>query len=429
VKLLLKTCVCDLYYLLFFLFTSPAWIAMMLARRSWRSGFLQRLGFIRLPPADRPRLWIHGVSVGEVLAARSLIRALFEDPRFEIVLSTTTRTGFAVARKTFPDVPVFHFPLDLSFCVRRTFRRVRPALVILVELEIWPNLLLHARRRGLPLTFVNGRITKRSAESYAVLSWILAPLLGATELFCVQNDVYASRLVHLGARGESVRITGNLKIDNLPADPDPARAASLRETLGIRRDETALVGGSIHPGEDEILVKAFLALSARFERLRLVLAPRHPEKFDRAREVARKHGLACRRRTEGPAPAGESPVLLLDTMGELQDVYAAGDLIFVGGSLIPHGGQNMMEPAALGKPVLFGPHIHNFREDAAFLIEKGGALKVEGPEALEAALSDLLSDPEKGAAMGRAGARAVGEKRGATDRTLDALETVYLDNL
>ncbi|MHC5037644.1 MAG: 3-deoxy-D-manno-octulosonic acid transferase [Planctomycetota bacterium] len=428
-RLFLKSLVCDVYYILFFTFTFPVWFTLVLVRRSWRAGFFQRLGFIPIGNPEKPRLWIHGVSVGEVLAARSLIRALASDPRFEIVLSVTTRTGFEVARKNFPKTPLFHFPLDVSFLVRKVLRRVAPSLVIMVELEVWPNFLLNARRMAVPFTFVNGRITRRSAESYPVIAWLLAPLFRETALFCVQNEEYASRLLHLGARGEHIRITGNLKYDNLPTAPPEGNASPLLGELAVEEGETVILGGSIHPGEEEALVESFLRLSGRHKGLRLILAPRHPERFDRAEEVVRNAGLSCHRRTQGVPKGGEKPVILLDTMGELASVYAVADIVFVGGSLVPHGGQNMMEPAAFGKPVIFGPHVHNFREDAALLKEQDAAVQIGERSELTGALEALIENPDEAVQRGKKGALAVARRRGATAKTLDALETVYLKPL
>ncbi|MCU0722284.1 MAG: 3-deoxy-D-manno-octulosonic acid transferase [Planctomycetes bacterium] len=428
-KSLLKSIVCDVYYLLFFVLSFPVWGFRALTRASWREGALQRMGFVSVPAPSKPRIWIHGVSVGEILAARGLIRALSQDPRFEVALSTTTRTGFEVAGRTFPGLPLFHYPLDLSGFVRRTMDRVRPSLVIMIELEVWPNFLLAAGRRGVPVAFVNGRITRRSWESYRYLGWILRPVFGGIPLFCVQNDEYASRLLHLGAPGDRIRITGNVKYDNLPAAPDPAETARLREELGLAGGDTVLLGGSVHPGEDEALVAAFRALSPSRPGLRLVLVPRHPERFDQAEAVVRGAGLPCHRRTAGRAEAGARPVWLIDTMGELGRLYAAADVVFVGGSLVPRGGQNMMEPAALGKPVLFGPSVHNFKEDAALLLEAGAALQVPGPEALAPAVEGLLADPARARALGEAAARAVASRRGATRRTIEALESSVLSAL
>jgi len=429
VKPLLKSLVCDLYYLLFFTFTFPVWFTLVIVRRSWRTGFFQRLAFLSLPAPEKPRIWVHGVSVGEVLAAQTLIRTLAGDSRFEVAVSTTTRTGFEVARKRFPDLPVFHFPLDLSFLVRRALRKVSPALVVMVELEVWPNFLINAGRLGVPVTFVNGRITRRSAGSYPVIAWLLRPVFRDTALFCVQNEEYASRLLHLGAQGRRIRITGNLKYDNLPAEPDPGEARATAKELGLEAGETVIVGGSIHPGEDEALVEAYAALSRSRPTLRLVLVPRHPERFDRAESVVRRAGLPVHRRTAGRPEAGAKPVLLIDTMGELARVYGAADLVFVGGSLVPHGGQNMMEPAALGKAVLFGPHVHNFADDASFLLERKAAIQVPDGAGLAHALESLLADPPKAESLGREGACAVAERRGATARTMDALDRVFLSPL
>ncbi len=428
-KLSLSILVADVYYLLFFLVTLPYWVLKFLTSQKYRTGFLQRLGLVVPREGNRPCVWLHGVSVGEILAARELIRLMREKrPEIEIVLSVTTKTGFGVAKKNYPDVSkIFFFPMDISMFVSRTMRRIRPDLIVMVELELWPNFFLCARRRGVPVAFVNGRITRRSFEGYRMIGWILDQVLPACEVVAVQNRLYGERLVLLGAGGDRVKVTGNMKYDNISTAPDAEFAGRLRSDLGIGAGERVIIGGSIHPGEDETLLAVYSALKDRFADLRLVLVPRHPEQFDRAERLARSRGMDVVRRTAGPATSSAGrPVVLLDTVGELGAAYALAEIIFVGGSLVPHGGQNMLEPAGLGKAVMFGKHTFNFKTDVDLLLSNGAAIEVGSAEELQRNFEALLSDMQRTAELGRRARDVIVSQKGASARNFFLLEGVFL---
>ncbi len=382
-------------------------------------------GLSRIPPPTRPRVLVHGVSVGEVKAAVSLVRAIeAAHPAFEVVLSTTTDTGYAVARKLCPANRVVRFPADLSFIVRRFLARVDPALVLLVELEIWPNFLRVANRRGIPVAVVNGRITELSHAHYFVFRDLL-PQFNRISLFCVQLPEYAERFRMLGVDAARVLITGNMKADALRLGRvDPG--GELAGLLGGAEAEPVLVAGSTHAPEEEIVARAARAAAPR---ARLVVVPRHPQ---RATEIERRLselGFAVRRLSEMRAgqSLGRGGIAVVDTIGELEAIYGLADLVFVGGSLVPHGGQNMLEPAAQGRAVLFGPHVENFSQEATLLIANGAARQVQGEGELQNAIRELLANPGERERMGEAGMRAVEEQRGATERTIRALAALVLE--
>jgi 3-deoxy-D-manno-octulosonic-acid transferase len=331
-----------------------------------------------------------------------------------------------VAEKLYPKHLRVRFPADLSFVVRRFLARVDPAIVILVELEVWPNFLRVCNRDGRAVAVVNGRITKESHTRYVAFRRLL-PEFNRISLFCVQNEEYARRFGMLGIDRERVCVTGNVKFDGLRVGPLEV-GPELERYLARRGAELVLVAGSTHASEELLLARA---ARRAVPRARLVLVPRHP---DRAAAIVAEfagEGLAVQRLTELRAGEAVDPArpLLVDTIGELERVYAAADLVFVGGSLVAHGGQNMLEPAAQGKAVLFGPHVHNFDQEAALLLGAGAACTVADPAALERELARLSADPAERARMGAAGMAAVAAQRGATELTLAALEALDLSAL
>jgi 3-deoxy-D-manno-octulosonic-acid transferase len=358
--------------------------------------------------------------VGEVKAAQALVRELRSArPDLDVVLSTVTATGFDVARKLYPDAIVVRFPFDLSFVVRRFLRRVRPICVVLVELEVWPSFLREANRAGVPLAVVNGRITEKSFRRYRAFKKLM-PQFARISLYCAQDEEYARRFVGLDADPARIVVTGNVKADGLRTGPrEPAEEIVRR--VAARPGQHVVVAGSTHPTEELALVRAS---RAAFPAARLVLVPRHPE---------RSAGLVRELFAAGVEPqlltrlrAGESVdpdrPLLVDTIGELEQVYAVADLVYVGGSLIPHGGQNMLEPAAQGRAVVYGPHVHNFREEAALLERCGAARRIATAAELGPVVAELLSDADARRAMGAAGRAAVESQKGATRLTWDALD-------
>jgi 3-deoxy-D-manno-octulosonic-acid transferase len=417
--------VIDLLYVLVLLFTAPFWILAVLFSARWRRGLGERLGGIPRRAGDKPCLWVHGASVGEALLAGGFVAEWRRrHPDWDVAVSTFTPTGQDVAKKTFPDLPVFFWPLDLGFCVRRALGRARPAAVALVEMEVWPGFVKECANRRIPVVVVNGRISERSARRYAKL-----PFGGTFRLvarFCAQSEEFAARARELGFPADRVEVTGNMKFDGLPEAPSAEARGALAARLGLEAEAPVLVGGSTHDPEEKHLVSAFEELKSEFERLRLVLVPRHPE---RAGEVARavaEAGFEVARKTDidaGVAP-GRDAVLVVDTVGELRALWGLATVAYVGGSLTSRGGQNVMEPAAMGKPVVFGPDMTNFREARDLLAAERGCRQVADAAALLPAIRELLSDPAAAAVMGDRARSALQGRAGATARNAAVLESL-----
>ena len=416
----------DLLWMLAILFSAPWWLWRSARETAFRRMVRQRLarGLPAPARAASRRVLVHGVSVGEVKGALSLVRELrARDADCEVVVSSTTETGLSVARQLYPDLRVLRFPLDLACVCRRFLTELELDCVILVELEIWPNFLRECNKAGVPVAVVNGRITPQSYSSYALFRSLL-PQFNRISLFCVQLDEYAERFLQLCGNAERVIVTGNLKADRLAtaeAGADGAGRAELARHVQVGGQRPVIVAGSTHQPEERLVAQAWREAAAG---ARLVLVPRHP---DRAPAIALELaalGCAPERLTELRArAAGADPdrPLLVDTIGELESIYALADLVFVGGSLIPHGGQNMLEPAALGCAVIYGPHVANFRQEAGLLERAGAARRVADAAELGRALAELLADAEERRRMGSAGAAAARAQRGATALTLDAL--------
>lgn len=399
----------------------PLWLWKAGRRPGFRTMVAERLGWSGWPePSERPRVLIHGVSVGEVKGAQALIDRLREQrPDLEVVLTATTDTGLEMARKLYPDVSVARYPLDLSSVVRRFFRRVNPVAVVLVELEVWPNFLREANRRGAPLAVINGRITEDSFKSYRVFKRFF-PQFNRLSLVCVQDDTYGQRFRRLGVDPARVLTTGNVKFDGLSVGRKSA-GPDLAPHLNCGGDRPIVVLGSSHDPEEFWFTRAW---REHFPEARLVLVPRHPPRAAGVVAQLAAEGVQVQRLTElrasGAAAAPDLP-LLVDTIGELDPVYGAADLVFIGGSLIEHGGHNMLEPAVQGVAVAFGPHVHNFRAEVRLLLDVDGALQVDDPARVGSELAGLLGDAGRRSAMGAAAQAAVEAQKGATDLTLGAL--------
>lgn len=387
----------------------------------YRRSFRQRLG--RLPEdlvAGSSSIWIHAVSVGEVLAAASLLGALRERfPGRSLFLSTTTATGQAVARERVEGYDgLFYAPFDWPGPVRRVLRRLRPALLVLVDTELWPNTIREARRSGARVALVNGRISERSFPRYRRLRPLLAPVLAQVDVFLMQADLYARRAVAIGAPEPRVRVVGSLKFD--AADPAPP-GPDLAERLAGPRP--LWVAGSTVPGEEESVLEAFAAVRAAVPGAGLLLAPRHPERAPAVEALVRGAGFECLLRSQ-LAPGGwRSPdqVVILDTLGELAGLYALAEAVFVGGSLVPKGGHNVLEAAAGARPVIVGPHMENFQQIAEVFREAGAWVEVTDAASLAREVVRLLREPAWRDELGGRGRALVERHRGATARTVAAL--------
>ena len=385
----------------------------------------ERCGKAAPREGDRPCLWVHGVSVGEVHSARTLVDGFAaRHPGWDIVISTVTDTGKDAAARLFPGCRVIRFPIDFSRCVRRSLDRIRPTLIVQMEGDVWPNFVAMAESRGIPVVIVSGRMRDNSFPLLCAMRFFMKKTFARFARVAAQNDEYARRFVSLGVPADRVVVTGSLKWDAVPSEaPDPR---PMRRALGMADDETVLLAASTHSGEEAILLDAWMALRPQFPKLRLVVVPRRLEEFDLTADAIRARGLVCVRRSSAagePAPA--NAVILGDSMGEMMTYYALSDVAFVGKSLIaPGGGQNMIEPAGLGKPVLLGPHTSNFQQVVEALVSAGGAIEVKDASELASALKQLLADEPLRASVGAKAKASVDAHRGATARSLDILEEV-----
>ena len=395
--------------------------------KRYRDGFRQRMGRIRIDRTGGDVVWIHGVSVGEVKAAANIIARLRQQrPDLQIVISTTTPNGHRVACQDHPDLQVVFYPLDFGPFPGRALDRVRPRCVLLMELEIWPNFLQAAERRGIPVAVINGRISERTFRGYSRARGLL-PQLDLIRTYCVQDQAYRQRLLDLGVDGARVFVTGNMKYDSVKMAQHTAIGGELRRWL-LPAGELVLVAGSTHDDE-EVRLCAAVTKACRGDRtrVRIVLVPRHPERAAAVCDALRSQSIEVVRWTENQAKAPLSPVavVLVDTIGQLQKFYAAADVAFVGGSLIPHGGQNMLEPAAQGRAVVFGPHVDNFRTDVEVLLRAQAAIQVADDAALVERLQELFAAPTLRAELGRRAERVITENQGATMRTLQQIESLF----
>lgn len=410
-----------LYSLLFYCLTPLIMLRMLWRSRlapAYRRRWAERLGFFPAPD-QRPVIWVHAVSVGETLAAVPVIEALLERyPRHRIAVTTTTPTGSERVRALFGE-RVFHVyaPWDLPGAVRRFLRALQPELLLVMETELWPNMLHFASRQGCRILLANARLSARSAAGYARVGGLTRRMLGQLDCVACQSAVDGERFVDLGLPRERLHITGSIKFDLQLGEPLRAAAQALRVQLACDR-RPVLVAASTHPGEDEQILSAFAVLKRDYPEALLVLVPRHPERFDRVAAQCRDAGWQVHRRTAGPEPAADVDVLLGDTMGELLLLLGAARIAIVGGSLVEHGGHNVLEAAAWGAPVVTGPWMFNFGEISRLLEDAGAMVRLNEPGQLGATLLQLLGDPERRQRMGEAGLRVVAENGGARERLL-----------
>ena len=405
--------------------TAPLWAVVLATKPKHRAGFVQKAtGRVEAGHGSSPSpVWYHAVSVGEVMASLPLIREILRDfPERALWISTVTAAGQATARARVPEAAgVFYFPYDLPWTVDQVIHRLRPGLFITAETEIWPNCIWRLHRQGVPVALVNGRISDRSFLWYQVFRVLFGRVLSCFDVLCMQSEESARRIRAMGAPAQRVTVAGNLKFDQ--SIPDPVDQRAWRERLGVRETAAVWVAGSTHPGEEEIILRVFARLRAPHPELQLVLAPRAPERFDEVETLISRMGLGSARRSAMGTGngTGSREVILLDTIGELAQVYSIARMGFVGGSLVPRGGHNPLEVAAHGLPVLFGPHMENFREIASLLRESGGAMEVSGEEALERDLSALLADAQLAAQLGARAREALLSQRGAARRTIEVI--------
>ena len=405
---------------------SPYFLYQALRHKKYVGSLGQRLGY--LPVSfnldAEASIWIHAVSVGEVLSVRPVVAELRRRyPSLRVFVSTTTMSGQQVARRSVTDADgVFYFPFDWVFTVRRTLDIVRPRLFVMVENEIWPNILRECRARGIRTIVVNGRISRRSFPRYRLIRPFFRRVLADIDRFCVQGEETAARLLALGAEAARVTITGSLKFDSLDAGALPGRGpARVLRFFRVSPNRQVFVAGSTMKGEDEAVIRAFnrVRTAAGSAAPLLVIAARHPERFAEVERLCRSEGLSTMRRSELAIDAEpRCDAVVLDTIGELAALYQIATAVFVGGSLVPAGGHNILEPALYGKPIVFGPHMENFKEIAETFLANSAAIQVRTGRELEEQVVALLGDPVRRARLGAAARALIDANRGAKDRTL-----------
>lgn len=429
----------NLLYVLVIAAASPWLLWAAVRKRKYRAGYREKLfGLVPKREGAEPCIWLHAVSVGEVNLLGVILRELRERrPAWKVVLSSTTHTGLELARKKYPDVTTFYCPLDFSWAVRAAVRRVRPSLLVLAELELWPNLITAAREARVPVAVVNGRLSERSFHGYRKLRPFMRRLLNRLSLVAVQNDEYRERFEALGAEPDRLVTTGSLKFDGAVGDRRNAATQRLTQLAGFQAEDVVFLAGSTQEGEEAAALDAYRGLAAEFPRLRLVLVPRHADRFDEVARMLERSGVPFVRRSSlaqvehRPHPAfghlrpegeGIGPrVLLVDAVGELGAWWGTAQIAFVGGSFGDRGGQNMLEPAAYGAAVSFGPNTWNFREIAGALVAAGGAVVLPGPNSLGPFVRRCLVDPSFTAELGRRARSLVAANLGATARTVELL--------
>jgi 3-deoxy-D-manno-octulosonic-acid transferase len=416
----------NVLYLVALLVLSPWLVYKALTTGKYRRGFWSKLLGQAFPRSgNKPCVWFHGVSVGEIHLLRPIVSCFRErHPDWDWVLSTTTDTGFEEARNRFPDLPVCYWPWDFTWAVRRALRRVRPNLVVLAEGELWPNFLAAARERGVAVAVVNGRMSPRSFRRYQRFGRLIRPLLAAIDLFAVQTEEYAALFRALGADPARVHVTDSVKYDGVTTDRQNPRTEGLRHLFGVQAGDLVWIAGSTQGPEEEIVLDIFRRARMIYPNLRLFLVPRQKERFDEVASLLQRCGESFRRRSTLMTPVDDRrAVILVDTIGELGALWGLADVAFVGGSLDGRrGGQNMIEPAAYGAAVVFGPHVWNFRETAARLTSAGAALQIADAAELEAVVLRLLGEAEGRQRLGQAARELVQRQQGATQRTIDRLD-------
>lgn len=403
---------------------TPWWLWQMLRSGKYRAGIGERLGLVpqRLTAGGvRPTIWVHAVSVGEVLALSGLIQLLREqNPTHRIVISTTTATGQQLARDRFGDTDVFYFPLDFAFAIRPYLRLLKPEVVVIAETEFWPNFLRLSKKSGAHVAVVNARISDRSFPRYRRFARLLRPVLANVDRFLAQSDIDGGRLIEIGASEDRVSVSGNLKFD-IKVPKGSALIGQLQAAIKSSGATPVIVAGSTVEGEEPIVVEAFRKVLKWYPNAALVLAPRHPERWPAVIELLRASGLPWWRRTEW---ATDTPIaggiFLLDSIGELAALYHLATVAFVGGSLVPRGGHNILEPAHYGVPILVGPHTENFR-DIVDMFTRSGAVDVITAEKFADELLHLLDTEQKRVLLGRHALDVVRANSGATARTAEVL--------
>lgn len=415
-------------YLLLLAAAAPVLAWKSLRTGKYRRGFAAKfLGRVPVRASNAPGVWLHAVSVGEVNLLGTILAELrLRHPDWEFVISTTTATGFALAQQKYPQHTVFYCPLDFTWAVKHAMRRVRPAWLLLAELELWPNLINEAKAQGARVAVINGRLSDKSFRGYRRIRSLLAPLLGKLDLIAVQSPQYAERFLALGAPASAVQLTGSIKFDGAQTDRANPATVGLRKLAMIADSDVVFLAGSTQEPEEELALAAFRELAPRYPQLRLILVPRHPERFATVADLLEKCSLPWQRRSDlaGSTVRTEARILLVDRVGELGAWWGLTQIAYVGGSMGPREGQNMIEPAAYGAAVSFGPRTRNFRDVVALLREQEAAVVVRSVGELTAFVARCLAQPDFADRLGTRAQSIVRGQLGATAKTCDWLDAI-----
>jgi 3-deoxy-D-manno-octulosonic-acid transferase len=422
----------SLLTLLVFMVVSPYFLYQAIRYKKYIGSLWQRLGYLPISfnIDGEESIWIHAVSVGEVLTARALVSDLKSRyPRLRLFLSTTTIAGQQVARRNLQNVDgIFYFPFDFAFIVRRTLNLVKPRAFVMMETEIWPNLLRICRDRGVKTVVINGRISSRSYPRYRLIKLFFRHVLADVDRFCMQSEESARRLIDLGADPAIVSVTGSLKFDSLQLPLSVAHGKPRERVLRFFRlsnKRVVLVAGSTVRGEETAVLRAFTRIKTLMPSALAILAPRQPERFGEVERLVRDAGFVTARRSDLPIDSEpRAEVIVLDSLGELAQLYQLATAVFVGGSLVDNGGHNILEPAIFGKPIVFGPHMQNFKEIADAFLSNGAAVQVHTDRELEEVMLALVTDPVRRARLGAAARALVEANRGAKDKTLAVIADI-----
>ncbi|MDY6843421.1 MAG: 3-deoxy-D-manno-octulosonic acid transferase [Thermodesulfobacteriota bacterium] len=414
------------------IFAFPYLIYIVVSQRKYRASILERLGFI---PRDKLQnlgttrpIWLHAVSVGEVMASLPVIKGLkgtFKDR--PLIVSTVTETGNRVAVTKIKEADaIIYFPLDISFVVKKVIKMINPIIFITAETEIWPNFFRQLGKNAIPSLMINGRISPRSYSFYFNLRFFFKRVFKNFSLFSMQSVIDAERIIAIGAPEKRVVVSGNLKYDREVPILNEEEKAHIKEELGISNGRLIIVAGSTHKGEEEIIIRVLRVLKAQFPNLTIIIAPRKPERFKEVETLLCEEGISMAKRTDskGMGIHGSPDVLLLDTIGELSRVYSIADVAFVGGSMVDSGGQNPLEPAAYKKPIIFGRYMFNFYDISDHLVKNGGAIQVHNQEQFEDITKKLLFDKDKRREMGEKAYALLRENKGATHKTLEIISEI-----
>ncbi len=417
-------------YDLIFLLIMLVYLPFYWFKGKFHAGFLARFGKISQDIILNQPIWIHAVSVGETVSIKGLVEGLRKIyPARKFIITTVTPSGNKIARQLAKEGDfVTYLPFDISFVVSGFVKRINPCILVLAETEIWPNLIRCLSQRNIPIVVVNARISGRSLKGYAILNFLVKPVLNKINLFCCQSEVDAQRLARLGVKPQKVQVSGNMKFDACPAGE--TTAGDYRKKISLNPTDKLFVCGSTHSGEEEILLRVFKKLQNDFPGCKLLLAPRHPERAGQVTELVKSAGFVPIRISQAnslqPTTYNLQPVFILDTIGQLMHYYAIAEIVFVGGSLVKKGGHNILEPAVLAKPIIFGPQMFNFRDIAGLFIAHRAAIAVNNEKDLAAALRGLLNDPQRAKELGQRAQELIGKNKGATAKNIESISHLCL---